>query len=82
MGAAATGRHGFPAVGDAVSEPQMVALFGEGRHPNAEQIEVRLAGAGHRVSALLTATQLGRPYCMRSPQRDFRSRLATALGRG
>ena len=79
LGAAATGRHGFPAVGDAVSELQMVALFGEGRHPHAEQIEVRLAGAGHRVSAILTATQLGRPYCTRSPQRAFRPRLAAAL---
>ena len=28
----------FP-VGDRVTEAQMVALFGEGRHPNADQIE-------------------------------------------
>src|SRR4051812_7611476 len=39
-----------PPVGTHVTEAQMVALFGKGRHPNADQIEraARAAGATPR----------------------------------
>src|SRR5918994_2008037 len=45
MGRGLAGVPDFP-VGDRVTEEQMVALFGQGRHPNAAEIELagRLAG--------------------------------------
>lgn len=49
------GLSGVPesSVGEHVTEAQMVALFGAGRHPNAEQIEraLRAAGASEKASA-------------------------------
>src|SRR3712207_3025378 len=49
MGRGLAGVPDFP-VGERVTEAQMVALFGTGRHPNAEDIErvARLAGKDPR----------------------------------
>jgi len=45
LGRGPAGVPDFP-IGECVTEAQMVALFGKGRHPNAEEIEhaARLAG--------------------------------------
>lgn len=50
------------AVGDRVSEAQMRALFGEGRHPDADQLQQDAIAAGISVTNALKATQLGRVY--------------------
>ena len=78
---AATGEGGFPAAGEVVSEAQMVALLGEGRHPNADLIEARLVAQGHGVRAVLAATRLGAKYRDGSGaggNHTFRGRLAKA----
>ena len=54
LGSAATSEDGFPAVGQAVSETQMVALFG-GLHPHADDIEARLIAAGRSVQKVRVA---------------------------
>lgn len=43
-----------------VTEEQMKALFGEGRHPRADEILERLIGEGVPAQVALEATQLGR----------------------
>lgn len=78
MGAAATGEGGFPAAGEQVLEAQMVALFGEGRHPNADAIEGRLIAAGRGVRGVLGATKLGAAYRTGDGATAFRSRLGQA----
>lgn len=45
-----------------VTETQMTALFGEGRHPNADAIERRLQREGVRGRTLDRATKLGQEY--------------------
>jgi len=62
-----------------VSEPQMKALFGEGRHPDADAMVAAAVGAGSTRADALRATRLGRPF----PQFDrthqvWRERLDTA----
>ncbi|WP_344802522.1 MobF family relaxase, partial [Microlunatus ginsengisoli] len=49
-------------VGDHVSEAQMRALFGEGRHPDADALQKAAIAAGDTVKNALKATQLGRAY--------------------
>ena len=63
-----------------VAEPQMVALFGEGRHPDADRVQADLLAAGERISAALRATQLGRPFAQFAPTSAWPQRLAQALG--
>ena len=50
------------AVGQAVSEAQMKALYGEGMHPNAEALTVAAINDGHSSAAALTAARLGRKF--------------------
>lgn len=45
-----------------VTETQMKALFGEGRHPDADRIERELVRGGAGVQDALRATQLGRRF--------------------
>ena len=59
-----------------VTEAQMTALFGEGRHPNADVIERRLQRAGVHGRALDRATKLGHAYHLFGPS-EFRTALAT-----
>ena len=53
---------GSVAVGGPVTEGQMRALFGEGRHPDADDIQTRTIEAGGSVRAALKASMLGRAY--------------------
>jgi conjugative relaxase-like TrwC/TraI family protein len=45
-----------------VSEAQMKALFGEGRHPDAERLERELIAGGASPAEAMKATQLGRRF--------------------
>ena len=54
----------------------MVALFGEGRHPDALRLEKEMAAAGHDVPAILAATRLGSPYKIHNGATEFRVQLA------
>ena len=53
----------------------MTALFGEGRHPNADVIERRLQREGVRGRALDRATKLGHAYHLFEPS-EFQTALA------
>ncbi|WP_280363511.1 MobF family relaxase [Nocardia wallacei] len=72
------------AEGDAVTEPQMRALFGLGRHPDAEAIEDRVYAeqleAGEKPKdarrAALAASQLGQPFRIFTEASEFRRRCA------
>jgi conjugative relaxase-like TrwC/TraI family protein len=65
--------------GQVVSEAQMVALFGEGRHPNAEQLEALMLAGGHSSPAILAATRLGTPFTVYEGASEFRRKVAAAL---
>jgi hypothetical protein len=58
-----------------VTEAQMTALFGEGRHPNADVIERRLQREGVHGRALDRATKLGHAYHLFEPS-EFQTVLA------
>ena len=75
LGHGADGLPGFPS-GPQVLEEQMVALFGEGRHPDAAAIEAEMVAAGHDVPAILAATKLGSPYRVEKDPPEFRKQLA------
>ncbi len=75
LGRGADGLPGFPA-DPLVTEDQMVALFGEGRHPDALRIEAELVAAGHDVPAVLAATRLGSPYKVSTEPGQWRTGLA------
>jgi len=62
--------------GAEVSQRQMLALFGEGRHPNAEAIEKAMITGGQGVKAVLSATRLGAPYKVVKGPSAFRVELA------
>lgn len=54
---------GSLSVSGAVSEQQMKALFGEGRHPDADQIEASIIASGGSAKDAEKASRLGRrPY--------------------
>lgn len=56
-----------------VSEAQMKALFGEGRHPDADRIESEAIAAGASVKDAMQASRLGRKFpslAGRSPEWD------------
>jgi conjugative relaxase-like TrwC/TraI family protein len=61
----------------AVREEQMLALFGEGLHPNADRISAYL---GARLSAqpAIAATQLGRKFHIREQTSEFTRRVGQA----
>ncbi len=59
-----------------VSQTQMLALFGQGRHPNAEAIEKAMITGGQGVRAVLSATRLGVPYKVVKGRSAFRVELA------
>lgn len=72
--------------GDMVTEAQMQALFGEGRHPDAENIESVIVAAeidrgatddaAKQVAS--AATRLGNPYRIFNGANEFRHRCADA----
>ncbi len=59
---------GSVAVGDTVTEAQMRALFGEGRHPDADRLQETAIASGGSVKAALKASQLGRAYAVSSAE--------------
>jgi hypothetical protein len=74
MGRGLAGVPDFP-VGEQVTEAHMVALFGQGRHPNAVEIEraARLAGKDQQVDQ---ASRLGAPFRVFDQANEFRRRCA------
>src|ERR671933_4209 len=48
--------------GQPVDEQQMKALFGEGRHPDAERLEREALSAGRSPEQARAAGALGQPY--------------------
>ncbi|PPJ22985.1 hypothetical protein C5E45_15170 [Nocardia nova] len=73
--------------GDEVAEAQMRALFGQGRHPDAEVIAAHIiASETAKGTALKTAkamaeraTRLGNPYRTYSGENEFRKRCGEAF---
>ena len=78
LGRGTAGLPGFE-VSLPVGERQMVALFGEGRHPDADRIEAAAIAAGGSVRAALAASRLGRPFQAEGAPTAFRVLLATRL---
>lgn len=64
------------AVGDAVTEDQMAALFAEGLHPNADAIRVAMLRAGSSPEQVVEATRLGLPYPVLDTAPAFRVEVA------
>ena len=69
-------------VGSVVSEAQMKALFGEGRHPDADQIEAQLVARGVSPQEALRATQLGRRFPQYRRRQDLLAVIRTAYKAG
>jgi DNA primase catalytic core len=66
-------------LGGVVTEAQMRALFGEGRHPDAERIEAEMIAAGHGAPAILAATRLGSPFKRCDDVSEFRRAVAAGF---
>jgi len=64
------------AAGAQVSEVQMLALFGEGRHPDADAIEKQLIAEGAHPSQALASTRLGNPYLVFEGSTPYRQAVA------
>ena len=64
-----------------VGERQMVALFGEGRHPDADWIEAQTIAAGGSVLAALLASRLARAFQVEGPPRALQVQLAVRFAR-
>ncbi|MCW2527434.1 MAG: dnaG3 [Pseudonocardiales bacterium] len=75
MGRGLAGVPQFPVTG-AVTEAQMLALFGHGRHPNAEVIEARARDAGVHPWVVNQASRLGAPYRVFDQANLFQRRAA------
>lgn len=62
-----------------VSEAQMRALYGEGRHPEADRIGSGVIAAGGSVTQAMAATALGRKFPEYAPESTFLRRCAEAF---
>src|SRR3954454_8478442 len=62
MGRGLAGVPDFPVAGEQVTEAQMKALFGEGRHPNAEVLRRSAELTGLTPEEADQASCLGRPF--------------------
>jgi DNA primase catalytic core len=58
-----------------VSEAQMKALFGEGRHPDASKIEALLIAQGHSAAAAMSMTKLGQAFRITEGTTEWQRRL-------
>jgi conjugative relaxase-like TrwC/TraI family protein len=67
---------GVAAAGSRVSEAQMLALFGEGRHPDASAIEEQVIAGGAHPSEALAITRLGNPYLVFEGSTPYRQTVA------
>jgi hypothetical protein len=61
-----------------VTEEQMRALFGEGRHPNADAIEAKLIKEGYSPAAAMSMTRLGQKFRLTEGSTEWQRRLAAA----
>jgi conjugative relaxase-like TrwC/TraI family protein len=68
-----------PVAGDYVREEQMIALFGHGRHPNAELVEQLAVGAGLTAEAAVARSSLGMSFNVRAGTNAFRRELAERI---
>lgn len=75
LGQGTAGLDGFDPSGP-VTEAQMVALFGEGGHPDADRIESQQIAAGAPVRQALRASQLGSVFRVEGAPSVFRVQLA------
>jgi conjugative relaxase-like TrwC/TraI family protein len=66
--------------GSQVREDQMKALFGEGLHPNADQITRHLTGVGVARAGALAGARLGRPFRVNVEENEWTRRLRAAYG--
>jgi conjugative relaxase-like TrwC/TraI family protein len=64
--------------GSQVREDQMKALFGEGLHPNADQITRHLTGVGVAKAGALAGARLGRPFRVGAEENEWTRRLRAA----
>ena len=75
MGRGLAGVPDFPVEGT-VTEAQMLALFGQGRHPNADQLERAAQLVGMAPLEVDRASRLGKPYLVFEQANEFRRRSA------
>lgn len=61
-----------------VTREQMLALFGEGRHPDADRIQAEMIAAGHTEAEALAATKLGSRFAQYDGLDELRSRVIEA----
>jgi TrwC relaxase len=66
--------------GSQVTEAQMKALYGEGLHPNADEISAHLIERGARAKVGVRAAHLGRPFPVNDAENEFMARLREAYG--
>ncbi|MGV0740205.1 MobF family relaxase [Mycobacterium syngnathidarum] len=66
------------AAGSEVTEDQMMALFGEGLHPNANAITNNYLKVGAPAHVAMRAARLGKPFTIRSGETEFQQALAVA----
>jgi hypothetical protein len=64
--------------GSIVAEEQMRALYGEGLHPNADQIAKYVTERGGSAAAASHATKLGRPFYIYEKENEWITRLRAA----
>jgi len=67
---------GSVAADSVVSEAQMKALFGEGRHPDSDTITQAMIAEGKRPATALAATRLGVPFKVFEGATEFRTVVA------
>jgi conjugative relaxase-like TrwC/TraI family protein len=78
MGTGLSSVSDFP-LGEHVTEAQMKALFGEGRHLNADAIEQEARASGKNYFEIDAASRLGNPYRIHEQANMFHSRSAGAF---
>jgi hypothetical protein len=78
VGAGLSGLDGVDA-GDPVSAEQMKALFGEGRHPNADTIGTAMIRSGCSPARALHASTLGKPFRINKKTLPLRVEVARRL---
>lgn len=67
------------AEGSAVAEDQMMALFGEGRHPDAARLAAELRADGLGEDAIAAATALGTPFVLNLANNEYLRQVAQLM---
>ncbi len=65
--------------GSRVREEQMLSLFGQGRHPNAQDLAAGVVRAGGSTSEAMAAGALGRPFPVYDTSSAFNVQVARAF---